>query len=115
MTKSRLNEVELDEETSALIQGLLIRLCELDEVERAPQILMPHIASIMKANVTKEVENLELSLAQAALLDDDGVASLYAAADYIICFVEEIALQANQMNRDHQGLLRVIGLPFVRS
>jgi len=98
---------------SPRVKDLLTALCELDDVDAAPALLAPHLATLLASNVTAAAEELIYELTEGdPLLPSAEVAeahsSIRSVADYVMTFIEEIATRAAAMSCAHQSLLQVI-------
>jgi hypothetical protein len=94
------------------VKGLLVELCELDDVSTAPMVLAPHLTSLLESNVTLSAVELVDELLEADLLPDSeaaqGRTSIAAAADFVLTYLEEFTELSAAMSSAHQRLLRTI-------
>jgi hypothetical protein len=100
---------EVPSEDLSAVKGLLVNLIELEDVSTASQVLAPNLQLLFSSNVTLAASELEEELASAGMLPlPEGPASIAAALDFVLSFLEEVAEQFGAMQERHQLLLKEV-------
>ena len=101
-------EQGVGDSANSLAKGLIIELCELEDVNAAPSVLAPHVGPLLDSDMARVQRELVTELTDAGLMTEEGQGSIDAAVDYVVYFLEEFTAMATTMVQRHQLLLKRI-------